>query len=89
MTQRQKSDESGAWVEVRNCNWLHEAQFLKSVLDSEGVESLIPDQYTIGVDPAYIAALGGVRLLVRAEDGERANEILASAAIDEDGGGEA
>ena len=67
------------WVEVRNCNYLHEAQFLKSVLDSEGIESFIPDQYTLGVDPLYVAALGGVRLLVRAADVDRANDLLASA----------
>ena len=67
------------WVEVRNCNYLHEAQFLKSVLDSEGIESFIPDQYTLGVDPLYVAALGGVRLMVRADDLDRANDLLASA----------
>ena len=67
------------WVEVRNCNYLHEAQFLKSVLDSEDIESLIPDQYTLGVDPLYVAALGGVRLMVRAADLDRARELLASA----------
>jgi hypothetical protein len=31
MTQRQKSDESSDSVAVRNCNWLHEAQFLRSL----------------------------------------------------------
>ena len=66
------------WVEVRNCSWLHEAQVLTSVLESAGIESLIPDQYMVGVQPLYAHALGGVRLLVRAEDLDRARELLDS-----------
>ena len=64
------------WVEVRSCSWLHEAQVLTSVLESAGIESLIPDQYTVGVQPLYALALGGVRVLVRAEDLDRARELL-------------
>jgi len=75
---------SGDWVQVHNCNWLHEAQFLQSVLDAEGIESFIPDQYILGVDPLYVAALGGVRLLVHADDVERAREVLASASVNDD-----
>jgi hypothetical protein len=64
------------WVEVRNCAWLHEAQFLGSVLDSAGIEWLIPDEYTIGVHPGFVPAIGGIRLLVHAKDLEHAREIL-------------
>jgi hypothetical protein len=64
------------WVEVRSCSWLHEAQFLKSVLDSGGIEALIPDEHTLGIQPLYGPALGGVRILVRPEDVERARELL-------------
>ena len=60
---------------MRYCNWLHQAQFLKSVLDGDGIESFIPDEYTLGVQPFYTSALGGVRLLVRSEDLERAKEV--------------
>ena len=67
------------WVEVRNCARLHEAQFLASVLDSAGIESLIPDQYTAGIQPFYVPALGGIRILVHAEDLVRARELLDSA----------
>jgi hypothetical protein len=70
-----KRDEP-AWVEVRNCSWLHEAQFVKSLLDSAGIEALIPDEYTLGVQPLYGPVLGGVRVLVRADDFERASELL-------------
>ena len=64
------------WVEVRNCAWLHEAQFLGSVLDSAGIEWLIPNEYTIGVHPGFVPAIGGIRLLVHAKDLEQAREIL-------------
>ncbi|HXW03796.1 MAG TPA: DUF2007 domain-containing protein [Vicinamibacterales bacterium] len=68
--------ESG-WREVRSCNWLHEALFLKSVLEAEGIDVLIPDEHTLGVQPLYAPALGGVRVLVPAADHARAAEVLA------------
>ena len=67
------------WVEVRSCSFLHEAEFLKSVLDAAGIESQIPDEYALGVQPG-IATFGNVRLLVRAGDLERATEVLDSPA---------
>lgn len=68
------------WVEVWSCAWLHEAQFLTSVLESADIQSLIPDQYTLGVQPLYAPALGGVRILVRSADVARAREVLTSIA---------
>jgi hypothetical protein len=64
------------WHEVRRCNWLHEAEFLKSVLEGSGIDSRIPDQHTLAVQPLYANILGGVRLLVRERDRDRAIEIL-------------
>jgi hypothetical protein len=68
------------WVEVRNCMWLHEAAFFKSVLDAAGIEALIPDEHTLSVQPLYANALGGVKVLVRSSDLERAGELLDTAA---------
>ncbi len=67
------------WVEVHNCAWLHEAQFVTSVLESAGIDALIPDEYTVGIQPFYATALGGIRIMVRTEDAERAREVLDSA----------
>lgn len=64
------------WVEVRNCPWLHEAQFLKSVLSAAGIEAMIPNEHTLGIQPLYANMLGGAQVLVRADDLERAAEIL-------------
>jgi hypothetical protein len=69
------------WVEVRNCMWLHEATFFKSVLDAAGIEAMIPNEQTLGVQPLYANMLGGARVLVRPEDLERAREVLDSEAL--------
>lgn len=68
------------WVEVRSCTWLHEAEFLKSVLEAAGIEALIPNEHTLGIQPLYAPALGGIRVLVRPDDLERAGELLDSSA---------
>ena len=67
-----------AFVTVRSCNWLHEAEFVKSVLAAEGIEADIPDEHTMGVQPLYGAAIGGVRVRVRSEYFARATEALAA-----------
>ena len=72
------------WVEVRSCAWLHEAQFLKSVLAGAGIEAIIPNEHTLGVQPLYAVALGGIRVLVRPEDAERARDVLDSTATGTD-----
>jgi hypothetical protein len=69
------------WIEVRSCTWLHEAHFLKSVLEGAGIEVRIPNEHTLGVQPAFGFLLGGVRVLVRPDDRERAEELLASSAL--------
>jgi hypothetical protein len=70
------------WVQVQNCNWLHEANFLASVLAGAGIEAFVPDAYTLGARPDLTAALGGIRVLVRASEVERAREVLAAASAD-------
>jgi hypothetical protein len=70
-------------VAVRHCMWLHEAHLIVSVLEAEGIEATIPDAYTLGARPELANALGGVRVLVRASDLDRANEVLA--AVEETG----
>jgi putative signal transducing protein len=71
-------DHANDWTEVWNCNWPHEAQFFKSVLESAGIDVFLPDEYTVGVDPGLVPALGGVRILVRANDVAEARRVLES-----------
>lgn len=70
------------WVQIQNCNWMHEAHLVVSVLAGDGIEAFLPDAYTLGSRPELGAALGGVRVLVRASDFERAREVLAAAIPD-------
>lgn len=68
------------WVVIRSCTWLNEALFIKSVLESAGIRTLVPDEHTLSMQPLYGIALGGVRVLVSASNAERAEELLDSAA---------
>ena len=77
------------WVQVENCNWLHQAHLVVSVLEADGIETFVPDAYTLGTRPELTAALGGIRVLVRASDLERAREVLASALPDLPASGDA
>jgi len=47
------------WIVVRNCIWIQEAQVVKSLLGSGGVEAIIPDEYFLGANPHYGIAIGG------------------------------
>lgn len=64
------------WVVVRNCNWLHEAHVIKSVLKADGITARIPDEHAHGVQPG----IGAVRVSVRSIDVERAIDVLNSVA---------
>jgi hypothetical protein len=69
-------------VQVQNCNWLHEANFIVSVLEAEGIKAFVPDAYTVGARPDLTPALGGIRVLVRASQVERARDALAAVVND-------
>ena len=72
----QRTDEE--LVTVHNANWVHDALFVKSVLEGDGIDAFVPDEHTLSVDPALGAALGGVRIMVRASDAERARQVIAA-----------
>lgn len=59
------------------CDDINEAYFLRSALEGSGVEAFIPEEYAVNYPPIAIFA-GGVRLLVRNEDLERARAVLSS-----------
>jgi Putative prokaryotic signal transducing protein len=65
------------WADVR-CTWLDEARWCRSVLEAAAIESRIPDEHTLGL-PLDGAKSESVRLLVRADDLERALELLDKA----------
>lgn len=65
-------------VTIRTCNYLHEAELIKSVLDAEGIDADIPDAYMAGVQPALGAAIGGIRVVVHSTELDRAEQALAA-----------
>ncbi len=67
---------SSELVTIHNGIYLHEAEFIKSVLEAEGIEAVIPDAFTVGVDPALSVPLGGIRVQVAKPDVDRATATL-------------
>jgi hypothetical protein len=74
------AEQAGQWVAAWNSSWLHDALFVKSLLESEGIEVQIPDEHTVAVHSLLANAIGGIRVLVREADRERAAEILTQLA---------
>jgi len=60
---------------------LQEATLAKSLLDSAGIENYLLDSNVVRLSWFYSNLVGGIKILVRAEDAETANTIL-----DEDAG---
>lgn len=59
-----------------------EAEIARSALDAAGIEVHIADENLIAIDWLASNALGGVKLLVRVEDRERAEAVIASPALE-------
>jgi putative signal transducing protein len=54
-----------------------QASLMKGRLEAEGIICYLADQNTIGINPLYSNALGGVRLQVRQCDREEARKVLS------------
>lgn len=80
---------AGAWTVVRNCLNVQEAYFLRSVLEGSGIECFMPDEHLAGIRPELAVAIGGVRVMVRADDVERATQALQTGPQDATGWNEA
>lgn len=63
-------------VAVRSFAFEPEAQFAKAILDAEGIPNFLKDAMTIGVYSGLSAGLGGIQLMVLAQDAQRAVAIL-------------
>jgi rubredoxin len=53
-----------------------EANIVKGLLESNDIFCFLQDEHSIGMNPLYAVALGGIKLIVRIEDEARAREIL-------------
>jgi len=64
------------------------AELAKGVLDVDGIESYVSADDTGGMRPSLLTGAGGVRLIVRAEDAERASALLRADAQGGEGVGD-
>jgi len=84
-------ERSGPPVMIRRYQDLPEALLSKSILESAGIESFLGDENLIRIDWFYSNLVGGIKLLVRAQDAEAASKLLAQETpekFDVDGVGE-
>jgi hypothetical protein len=63
-------------VRVARFRDLPEAEIAKSVLDSAGIESFLAEENIVRLDWFYSNLVGGIKLLVRAEDADAARQLL-------------
>jgi len=53
-----------------------DAYVAKSFLESEGIDVYLRDEFTIQVDNFYSNAIGGVKMMVKEDEAERALQLL-------------
>ena len=58
-----------------------EAEMARELLESNGIDARLQDQGFVGVYPWLSNAVGGVKLVVPADDAELAKEILEGAGL--------
>ena len=63
---------------VRSFQYSSEAQIFRGKLESEGIEVYLRDTHTVDSNPIWSNAVGGVKLFVKTQDFEKANEILSN-----------
>lgn len=64
------------FVQVATYTYPHEAHLAKGPLEAAGIECFLKDELTTQVNNFYSNAIGGVKLLVNAENKELALSIL-------------
>ena len=64
------------WIEIISFNLPQDAYLVKGRLESEGIEIILKDELTAQVNNFYSNAIGGVKLLVKECDFEKAHTIL-------------
>lgn len=71
-----ENPDGAGLVVVGRYSFPHEAHIARGLLESEGIPSFVADEYTINMQWLYSNALGGVRVMVPADYGVMAQEIL-------------
>ena len=66
---------------LRRFQYSSEAIIYQGKLESHGIEVFLRDINTVDTNPLYSNAVGGVKLFVKTEDFETANEILSDVSL--------
>jgi DNA-directed RNA polymerase subunit RPC12/RpoP len=69
---------TGNFKLVKRFQYSSEAQIFSGKLESEGIEVYLRDNHTIDSNPIWSNAVGGVKLYVKIQDFDKANEILSN-----------
>ena len=77
--------EPSEFVVVRAFTHHHEAHLACSALEAAGLDAAIADENIVAADWLVSNAVGGVKVLVRAEDVSAAREVLDGTAVLETG----
>lgn len=77
------------WTTVTTTQDLAAADVVCSMLESMGIEALVPDQHLAGVAWHLGQAIGGIRVQVRTERVDEARAVLASSTAEPDAEDEA
>lgn len=64
------------WKEVISLTYPSEAHMIQGYLESEGIDTILKDEFTTQVNNMYSNALGGVKVMVRSEAFETAQQVL-------------
>jgi hypothetical protein len=75
------------WVTVASFYYAHQAELLKSRIESEGIACNVKDELTATANPLYSNAIGGVKVQVLESDVRKVIPILKEAGytMDDDG----
>lgn len=66
---------------LRRFQYTSEAIIFQGKLESQGIEVFLRDNNIIDSNPLYSNAVGGVKLFVKTEDFDRANEVLGEVSL--------
>lgn len=64
------------WITVITCTFPHEANMVKSYLESNGIEVFLKDELTVQVNNYISNAVGGVKVNIKETDYPRGIELL-------------
>jgi len=73
--------EEGKFTFLRRFQYTSEALIFQGKLESHGIEVFLRDNHIVDSNPLYSNAVGGVKLFVKTEDFNKANEILGDVSL--------